>query len=263
MNVPAAEYSRDAVCVIVLLNTDDLAQAKEANAMPQDPPFTASRRKLARAMRYIEELDQSIEKYFSGKWYTCTFDETKGLNLTIFGVPRDADMAAGDAIHNMRSALDLLAVEAVKRGGGDPKDVYYPFCEKRASFEATFQTRKLHKAPAPIQAIVRGSKPYPDGDATLHALHKLDIRDKHQALIAIATDATTPAVRVVTDAAGVPVGFAEGKLKIELDTSTSPKAEFVFSNDCPLAGQPIGPTLRALWESVAAIVDSATAACSA
>lgn len=231
--------------------------------MLQDPPFTASRRKLARAMRYIEELDQSIEKYFSGKWYTCTFDETKGLNLTIFGVPRDADIAAGDAIHNMRSALDLLAVEAVKRGGGDPKDVYYPFCEKGASFEATFQTRKLHKAPAPIQAIVRGSKPYPDGDATLHALHKLDIRDKHQALIAIATDATTPAVRVVTDAAGVPVGFAEGKLKIEMDTSTNPKAEFVFSNDCPLAGRPIGSTLRALWESVAAIVDSATAACSA
>lgn len=66
MNVPAAEYSRDAVCVIVLLNTDDLAQAKEANAMPQDPPFTASRRKLARAMRYIEELDQSIERRLSG-----------------------------------------------------------------------------------------------------------------------------------------------------------------------------------------------------
>lgn len=110
-------------------------------------------------MRYIEELDQSIEKYFGGKRYTCTFDETKGLNLTIFGVPRDADMATGDAIHNMRSALDLLAVEAVKRGGGDPKDVYYPFCEKGASFEATFRTRKLHKAPAPIQAIVRGSKP--------------------------------------------------------------------------------------------------------
>jgi hypothetical protein len=83
--------------------------------MLQDPPFTASRRKLTRAMRYIEELDQSIEKYFSGKWYTCTFDETKGLNLTIFGVPRDADMAAGDAIHNMRSALGPPSTDCARR----------------------------------------------------------------------------------------------------------------------------------------------------
>lgn len=228
-----------------------------------DPPFSASRRKLARAMRHVEEFDQALDKYFTGTWYTCTFDDTKGLQLTIFGVPRDADMAAGDAIHNMRSALDLLAVEAVTRGGGDPKDVYYPFCEKGSSFEGTFQTRKLHRAPAPIQAIVRDSKPYPEGNALLHALHKLDIRDKHQALIAIATDATTPAVRMVTDAAGVPVGFAEGKLKIEMDTSTSPKAEFVFSNNCPLAGRPIAPTLHVMWQSVSAIVDSVIAVCPA
>jgi hypothetical protein len=95
---------------------------KKGSPTPRFPTFSASKRKASRAMQHIEELDRSIKSYFSRRWYTSSSrhlpDGNLDLQVRVFGTPRDADLAVGDAIHNLRAALDLAAVEAVRSGCG-------------------------------------------------------------------------------------------------------------------------------------------------
>lgn len=229
------------------------------------PNFSAPRRKTSRAMQFIEELDRSIKSYFSRPWYTRSSrhlpDGNLDLQVRVFGAPRDADLAVGDAIHNLRAALDLAAVEAVRCGGGSGNGVYFPFCESADKLEETMRARKIHRASTAVQGLIRKLKPYHGGNAALRALHDLDIADKHRSLIEIATTITTPCVRVVCDERGAPIIDPDGKAKLEVESSSEPTAVFVFATGSSFAGKPLIETLLGMRKMVSDIVDSMEEAC--
>lgn len=239
---------------------------KKSAPTPKWPDFTAPRRKASRALQHIEELERSIKSYFSRRWYTTSPrhlpDGTlAGLHIRVFGTPRDADLAVGDAIHNLRAALDLAAVEAVRCGGGSGNSACFPFAENAQKLEETMRERKIHRAPAAVQDVIRTLRPYHGGDAALRALHDLDIADKHHSLIEIATTITTPPVRVVCDKSGAPIIGPDAKARVEVEPASEPTAVFTFSKDSVLAGKPLVETLRALLQMVSDIVDSIDEAC--
>jgi hypothetical protein len=77
-------------------------------------------------------------------------------------VPTDFSTIFWDAVHNFRTALDVLANDVVALGGVQPKKVYFPFGKDAAGFENELQ-RKMGQAPADVQAIVRSFKPWVGG----------------------------------------------------------------------------------------------------
>jgi hypothetical protein len=174
------------------------------------------------------------------------------LRVRVAGAPADAELAVGDAIHNLRTALDLAVVEAVQFGGGSGNATHFPLCENADAIEDTIRWRKLHRASAEVQDLIRSLRPYKGGNDALRGLHDLDIRDKHRTLIEVAANVTTPVLRAV---------MTDGKPRIEMDPTTEPKAVFTFSRNSPFDGKPLVETLRDLGRQVLEIVDSIAAAC--
>jgi hypothetical protein len=90
----------------------------------------------------------------------------------------------GDAIHNLRSALDLLVWQLVLANGGTPDTATaYPISKSAATFEKTMVRVKGLSQEA--QNLIRATKPYQGGNEVLWQLHQLDIVDKHHLLVPV------------------------------------------------------------------------------
>jgi hypothetical protein len=117
----------------------------------------------------------------------------------ILPIPADIPLITGDAIHNLRSALDHLAYELVsihtKGKGPFDKGLYFPigenakdFCDRleRASKVKTKPSGVIQRIGDDAIKHIRGIEPY-DGGASefLWHLHQLDIIDKHHLLVTV------------------------------------------------------------------------------
>lgn len=234
-------------------------KGKYPESMSTPPPFSQSSQKLRRAAAHIRTLEVAIADYFKTDWYTCDFNLSPegqyNLAVVVRGSPQDFGLIVGDAVHNLRAALDLLAVEAVGRNGGNTKNVYFPFADSAANFDDMIKRRNFHRASPDDQAAIRQLQPYTGGNQLLRSLHDLDIQDKHHSLIPHAAFVSTPKFGVKTDSAGNPIGFAEGKLELEVDPSEPPTVKFTFPDDSVFAGEEVAAILWQLHEHVTTIVD--------
>lgn len=227
--------------------------------MSDYPPFSQPRQKLARAAQHIRSLEQATREYFETDWYSCDFARTPdgqySLKVVVRGSPRDFGVIVGDAVHNLRAALDLLAVEIVARNGGNTKNVYFPFADTAENLEEMIKRRNFHRASAEDQAAVRQLEPFTGGNNLLRSLHDLDIQDKHHSLIPHAALMSSPKISVKMDGNGNPVGFAEGTLELEADPDEKPVVKFTFPEDSVFANEEVVAVLWQLEQHVSEIVD--------
>jgi hypothetical protein len=106
-------------------------------------------------------------------------------------VPIDIPLLAGDAIHNLRTAIDHLMYHLISLRTRDSKvlkEAYFPIYRTSKIFKSRFKGIKKFLAPAVIKAISQ-IKPYARGSQfgrTLWQLHQLDIIDKHKILLTVA-----------------------------------------------------------------------------
>lgn len=227
--------------------------------MSEQPPFTQPRQKLRRAAAHINALENAIAAYFTTDWYRCDFGRSPegqyNLKVVVRGSPEDFGLIVGDTVHNLRAALDLLAVEVVSRANGNTKNVYFPFADSADALDEMIKRRNFHRASSEDQDIVRQLQPFTGGNHLLRSLHDLDIQDKHHSLIPHASFVTSPKISVRTDSAGNPAGFAEGKLELEVDPGEPPTVRFTFPEDSVFAGEDVATTLWTLHEHVTGIVN--------
>jgi hypothetical protein len=166
-------------------------------------PFEASRVKLNRAAKHLAELEAVVAAYLAEKPVRIIVEPFPGGVGEKFGtrawlariqksVPLDFSAIIGDVVHNLRSALDLLACDLVRLAGKSAKSVYFPFCNDIADLSPTIKKRKLHHAGSEIVAVIRSLKPYRGGNVPLRQLHDMDVADKHQALLPVIGAATVP-----------------------------------------------------------------------
>ncbi|MEO6924137.1 MAG: hypothetical protein ABI142_09955 [Bryocella sp.] len=90
----------------------------------------------------------------------------------------------GDAIHNLRSALDHVAYQLVwvSLGRQPTGHVYFPIADDREKYEVQ-RSRQLHGARPAAIAAVDAVTPYRGGNDLLWQLHKLNNVDKHRVLL--------------------------------------------------------------------------------
>jgi hypothetical protein len=155
------------------------------------PVFEASRLKVSRAEHHLDELQGRIAAYLSKNPFRAVIeDDGAGRQRLTFRVskpvPKELSAIIGDAIHNLRAALDLLACEIVRLNGQSDDDVHFPFCDAPERLEKTIKKRHLDRAAPAAVNLVRALRPYNGGNVELRALHDLDIQDKHRMLIPMA-----------------------------------------------------------------------------
>jgi hypothetical protein len=153
--------------------------------------------KLQRAGRHIAELSALVSKTRPFPLVLKTDIQTGQRTLGCKKNEAVADIIAllcGDAIHNLRSALDHAYWEIVSPhcSAGELRDVQFPFSSKAERLDKAIQRRKGHCAGTGFYCAVRNLKPYGDlgGNLLLFLIHEMDVTDKHKLLLPAVDEST-------------------------------------------------------------------------
>lgn len=162
------------------------------------------RLKVERAKEHIVQLHAAIEKFVASDPYThFTEDdpETGDLIYRVTVEPHaneglgDLAVIAGDAVHNLRSALDLLMWQLVDASGGKPgRHTTFPIARSEKKF-VSGSARCIKGASPAVQQLVAELKPYKGGHDALWRLHSLDATDKHRLLLTVGATHTETVYR--------------------------------------------------------------------
>jgi hypothetical protein len=148
------------------------------------------RRKIERADHHIDDLDLEIRRFLDSDPYPVSAEYNANVRKTEYrairckNIPGVIPVTAGDAIHNLRSALDYLAYGLVKAAGVEPtRDTGFPIsCEKSPEEYETFMETKVKGVVEGVKKHMRDLYADKARYCLLCALHELDITDKHKLL---------------------------------------------------------------------------------
>jgi len=161
--------------------------------------FVAAKLKIERANKHIGDRGAIVSALPDA--YVSSIEINERLGQTIKYTPPDvtkiaADMAViiGDALHNLRTAIDYAYVGAIQKHAPSVLDTYtkFPTGETREEVENRLKGRKIDVlSPKLSNWIVTNVKPHiVGGNCLVKMLHDLDVSDKHWLLI--------PMMRVAT-----------------------------------------------------------------
>jgi len=238
------------------------------------PDFGGAIWKVQHANVHIAAFAAEGERYFAKRPYQVvqTSDEETGrhgyhLYERLPFPARPLALLVGDAVHNLRSALDHLACACAIARGGDPASTQFPILKVETGLCKRLKADLAEAGPRAIE-LVRGLSPTPLGNPMLSALHELDIIDKHRLMLphACAMDVEIQ----VGGFDGLPIITARGATMPPDSTSRFIPApsgyelavahDFSFTGDIifppatPFAGKPCVETLTDLSYHVADIV---------
>jgi hypothetical protein len=106
-------------------------------------------------------------------------------------MPRAFTAEAGSYINLIRSSLDILATAIGKRDSAkNPDQIYFPIARSKEAFETgKYKGAKfVESLSGPNRKVIERLKPYPRGNNLLIAVHDLDIRRKHCALLKLSVE---------------------------------------------------------------------------
>ena len=163
--------------------------------------YREARLKVDRARKHIDEFEQSGASMIrppSLKLEAVQSPTSTGLVDYVLRVlrepPEDLPLILGDALHNLRAALDHLAIAVVEANGGNVNGVYFPFGLDAAHLDQQIGYKKFDRASADAVSLLRTIAPRKDGNAELRAIHDLDIADKHKLILEVANNAGLPSL---------------------------------------------------------------------
>lgn len=151
--------------------------------------FIGPKLKLERAKIHIHELEDVLSAYAARRPHRVIgeYDPVRQQSRVRVSVnepiPEVVAVITGDAVHNLRSALDILVCDLAALTGDITRRARFPFWK-----DAVGEREAMKKLGAGFDAgcrqTIRALQPYAGGNNLLRALHDLDIVDKHQLIIA-------------------------------------------------------------------------------
>ncbi|HUW88121.1 MAG TPA: hypothetical protein VMW30_07085 [Candidatus Paceibacterota bacterium] len=157
--------------------------------------------KWTRGISHLSDLQDRISQWDTGwhTWAELSIDPT-GKHLTsilrVESTPPLAEMSLllGDAVHNMRSALDALAWELCHLEGNkpaNPKQVFFPASLTESKWREVAEN--LKSMPPTFIERIKHTQPYladPPAKAFLAVLAEMSNRDKHRGMISARANAS-------------------------------------------------------------------------
>lgn len=233
--------------------------------------FENAKLKVKRANQHIDDLSKEISAFSKSDFYSLAIkhdDETGKSRVQLSftkSLPWNFPLIIGDAIHNLRAALDLMMTEVAS-----DKSVDFVFRPTRQDFMNTLI--KMKKLPSGVKDIlINDIQPYEGGNGdALWVLNKMDSQDKHHLLLPTLSVGEITGVCMENKRAKVviqdntfifadngkaftPIAFA-GK-GLEITNNGTPTLHVVFGQGQLLEGQPIVPALKQLSELVNEVIE--------
>jgi hypothetical protein len=239
-------------------------------------PFAGPKLKVKRAKRHISDLNAEIGAFLKRDPYRIVLEnnaETRKLGWIVRITEELSDqipLIVGDAIHNLRTALDLLACDLVRLNGGNIKKVDFPFASEGDSLNKRIKERKIHRAGPDIVQIIKCLKPYKGGDNALWAIHDLDITDKHQLILPVVFLGGIPDVKTTFQSEiaitfqdyficpvhdGTQINVIAASPDMQVGEKLKARFDVTFGDIDIFKSQSIVPTLIQLAELVEGIID--------
>jgi hypothetical protein len=199
----------------------------------------AAQLKLQRAQALIDEVSVIVDNWLDGDAFEieAVTDAATGRNVERVSLrespPERLALVVGDAVHNMRVALDHAVFEAASRAASAPlterqeRALMFPIHKTRDDFNDAVP-RRLRGVPQPVCQVIEDAQPFrwlPPRHANayratpLWQLNELDVIDKHRRL-------TVTAASLRFQALGVPDDF-------------DPQTAFFFQRGPVEHGQPL------------------------
>jgi len=147
--------------------------------------------KVERATKHVDDLAAVCKSFVDSTPYSYTIGrkidpKTGYYHFSVHDVqalPPEVALFAGDAIHNLRSALDHLACHLVFANGNTPsRQTCFPIFDSAAKYQAMHAQKVRGMSQGAID-VINAAKTYKGGNEPLYTLHELDIADKHHALL--------------------------------------------------------------------------------
>jgi hypothetical protein len=187
----------------------------------RDPPSLDSpRAKLGRAAEHVETFWLGMRDYMNRNPHAIVEDrepDDEGWRVSrlreLEDPPVGLSLVFGDCIHNMRTALDSLAYQLARLGGGASMETQFLICNSATDF-AKKRGRRLAGVSDEYVAAIEAWQPFPDRTGAepeaLRIVRDFDNIDKHQTLhpsVTVLVDSEAP--KVDTDDAHAPDFRAE------------------------------------------------------
>lgn len=246
-------------------------------------PLLGARLKIARAKHHINDLNAQANDFFAAHWGLVVTEKPETGERSLFlksdkTLPEDFGVLIGDAVHNLRSALDHVIWAFVSpHNPRNPAKVQFPFTRDADSLKASIIDRQIDLAGPKVVGIINDARPYKGGSDKLVGLHNLSILDKHKLLTPIASlsffrkfnirtiDPAAPEMPTYDHFGGVgfenkslwtwlPVDPADRRV-FESNAKIPSSSAILFAEDQPFANHFVIKTLVELRTEVIRIVD--------
>lgn len=242
--------------------------------------FEPSRLKIKRAVQHIEDLNALLKTFADSDFYSIHIEKdiktgTNHLRAEIDTLSFPNNIAAltiGDALHNLRSALDFLYYATVLACGGTPSNwTRFPVRDTREELAACIKSALEHKRISlQIHDLILSTvKPYKAGNYTLWAVDDLNIRDKHQLLIPVLKAMLFQGVRLKDDQHTIiPIDLyvmdESGSMKlrelVDKNLTVQDKGHatpnIFFDIGIPFEGQPVSQTLSGIAVEITRTIEA-------
>jgi hypothetical protein len=229
--------------------------------------------KAKRANEHINDLERRLRVFCDSDSYTIhvNFDSDQGCDVLKVEptkqAPDDLVLIVGDAVHNMRSALDYLISPFVFKSTEHAKFI---ISAHEQAFKAAINGGLKSNSTSEFrQFLADHVQPYGGGcGSVLFPLHKLDIADKHHLLIA------KTQITLIEDIRGIDeIGMefiaprwllvypfiasykCEGHRNITVTDKGKAACSMVFGKGMPLEGDLIPERLREMSLSVQSTIN--------
>lgn len=207
--------------------------------------------KVQRASKFISDLEDLIDQYLKNEPFTV-----QGLphylpngefvaDIGMKGFGHEPGLIVDDAIHNLRTSLDLMATELAEINKKKADSVYFPFAASKSELDEQIKKKNFRRAGDDAVTLLKRIAPYKGGNVALRAIHDFDVQNKHQKLL---VTPLTHGVRV--NVAHFPTGYKH-ILPIE---STGVKV--YCPEDSALKGKELIPTLKHFVQVVDGVLQS-------
>ena len=159
--------------------------------LPAQERLTLIRVKIERAKKHIDDLDVACNAFFTTQPNIIRFEiDPKAKQRTYYvgsirDIPSEIAAITGDALNNIRSALDHLAYQLVDAAGATSTvQTSFPIYDSPEKYKTDF-VRKIKGMRQDAIDAIDAIRPYKGGNDALWRLHSLNNIDKHRLLITV------------------------------------------------------------------------------